>query len=92
MPTTIIPKETPQADAKASEDAEASSTAKQDFKVNDQIVYPAHGVGKIVALEKQSVAGIAIELFVINFDQEKMRLRVPTGESESRRDAAAFER
>ncbi len=81
VPTQIIPKEAPQADAKASQDAEASSAAKQDYKVNDQIVYPAHGVGKIVTLEKQEVAGIKIELFVINFDQEKMRLRVPTGKA-----------
>ncbi len=81
VPTQIPLKETPQADAKASEDAQASSTAKQDFRVNDKIVYPAHGVGKIIALEKQQVAGIPIELFVIDFDQEKMKLRVPTGKA-----------
>jgi CarD family transcriptional regulator len=44
-------------------------------------VYPAHGVGRIIALEKQQVAGIPIELFVIDFDQEKMKLRVPTGKA-----------
>jgi len=82
-PTTIQPKETPQADAKASQNAEASSSAKQNFRLNDKIVYPAHGVGKIVGLEKQQVAGISIELFVINFDQEKMKLRVPTGKAKS---------
>lgn len=81
VPTQIPPREAPQADEKASKNAEASSNAKQDFKVNDKIVYPAHGVGQIVRLEKQQVAGIAIELFVINFDQEKMRLRVPTGKA-----------
>ncbi len=80
-PTLMPPKEAPQADAKASQDAQAASSAKQDFKVNDKIVYPAHGVGRIVALEKQQVAGIPIELFVINFDQEKMKLRVPTGKA-----------
>ncbi len=41
------------------------------------IVYPAHGVGKIVAIERQVVAGISLELFVINFNQDKLRLRVP---------------
>ncbi len=83
VPTQIIPKETPQADAKASEDAQASTSAKQSYKVHQQIVYPAHGVGKIVALERQEVAGIKIELFVINFEQEKMRLRVPTGKAKT---------
>ena len=81
VPTQIPPREAPQADAKASKNAEASSDAKQEFKVNDQIVYPAHGVGKIAGLEKQQVAGIAIELFVIGFEQEKMKLRVPTGKA-----------
>lgn len=81
VPTQIPPREAPQADEKASKNAEASSNAKQDFKVNDKIVYPAHGVGQIVGLEKQQVAGIAIELFVIDFDQEKMKLRVPTGKA-----------
>ena len=83
MPTAIPPKDAPQADAAASVNTEASQTAKQDFKVNDKIVYPAHGVGKIISLEKQQVAGIAIELFVIDFDQEKMKLRVPTGKAKA---------
>lgn len=82
-PTTVIPKDAPQADAEASVNTEASKDAKQDFKVHDKIVYPAHGVGKIVKLEKQQVAGIAIELFVIDFDQEKMKLRVPTGKAKA---------
>lgn len=82
-PTTIIPKDAPQADAEASENLQASKTAKQDFKVKDKIVYPAHGVGTIMSLEKQQVAGIPIELFVINFDQEKMKLRVPTGKAKA---------
>lgn len=82
-PTTIIPKDTPQADAEASENVQASKTAKQDFKVKDKIVYPAHGVGTIISLEKQQVAGIPIELFVIDFDQEKMKLRVPTGKAKA---------
>lgn len=81
VPTQIPLREAPQADAKASKNAEASTNAKQEFKVNDQIVYPAHGVGKIAGLEKQQVAGISIELFVISFDQEKMKLRVPTGKA-----------
>ena len=83
VPTMIPPKDAPQADAAASVNAEASQTAKLDFKVNDKIVYPAHGVGRIINLEKQQVAGIPIELFVIDFDQEKMKLRVPTGKAKT---------
>ena len=60
-----------------------SSTAKQDFKVNDKIVYPAHGVGRIVSIEKQTIAGVTNELFLIDFEQEKMRLRVPTAKAKA---------
>ena len=53
-------------------------TQRQGFKTGEFIVYPAHGVGQIVAIEEQEVAGSALELFVINFVKDKMTLRVPT--------------
>ena len=54
------------------------ATQRQGFKTNEYIVYPAHGVGQIVAIEEQEVAGAKLELFVINFVKDKMTLRVPT--------------
>jgi CarD family transcriptional regulator len=53
-------------------------TQRQGFKTNEFIVYPAHGVGQIVAIEEQEVAGYKLELFVISFVKDKMTLRVPT--------------
>ena len=47
------------------------------YRVNEHIVYPAHGVGQIVEISSQEIAGMQLELFVINFDKEKMVLRVP---------------
>ncbi len=54
------------------------SGQRQGFKLNEFVVYPAHGVGQIVAVEDQVVAGFRLELFVINFAKDKMTLRVPT--------------
>jgi CarD family transcriptional regulator len=54
------------------------TTQRQGFKINEFIVYPAHGVGQIVSIEEQEVAGARLELFVINFVKDKMTLRVPT--------------
>jgi len=54
------------------------TTQRQGFKTNEFIVYPAHGVGQILAIEEQEVAGAKLELFVINFAKDKMTLRVPT--------------
>ncbi|MGE3064530.1 MAG: CarD family transcriptional regulator [Hyphomicrobiaceae bacterium] len=80
------PAETPKAIAeKAAQQARAAAAAKKPvnqrhgFKTNEWIVYPAHGVGRIVGIEEQEIAGIALELFVITFEKDKMTLRVPTG-------------
>jgi CarD family transcriptional regulator len=56
---------------------------RHGFKTNEYIVYPAHGVGRIVGIEEQEIAGMALELFVITFEKEKLTLRVPTGKLQS---------
>ncbi len=56
---------------------------RHGFKTNEFIVYPAHGVGRITGIEEQEIAGMSLELFVINFEKEKLTLRVPTGKLES---------
>ena len=53
-------------------------TQRQGFKTNEFVVYPAHGVGQILAIEEQEIAGARLELFVISFIKDKMTLRVPT--------------
>ena len=55
-----------------------SAAKKSEFRPNDYVVYPAHGVGQIVSIEEQEIAGISLELFVISFEKDKMTLRVPT--------------
>ena len=47
------------------------------FKVGDKVVYPSHGVGEIIDLESGSIAGIAVQVYVISFPHDKMVLRVP---------------
>ena len=49
-----------------------------EFSIGDHVVYPAHGVGSVIGVETQEVAGLALDLYVITFDHEKMTLRVPT--------------
>jgi CarD family transcriptional regulator len=57
---------------------QVSKTNKYDFRPNEQVVYPAHGVGQIVSIETEEVAGTELELFVISFEKDKMTLKVPT--------------
>lgn len=58
-----------------------STSRKSEFRLNDYVVYPAHGVGQIISIEEQEIAGIELELFVISFEKDKMTLRVPTNKA-----------
>ncbi|WP_264212936.1 CarD family transcriptional regulator [Leisingera thetidis] len=58
-----------------------TKSKKLEFRPNDYVVYPAHGVGQILSIEEQEVAGFALELFVITFEKDKMTLRVPTNKA-----------
>jgi CarD family transcriptional regulator len=59
------------------------STQRLGFKTGEYIVYPAHGVGLIVSIEEQEIAGLPLELFVISFEQDKLTLRVPVAKIKS---------
>lgn len=58
-----------------------SKAKKPEFRPNEYVVYPAHGVGQIISIEEQEIAGIELELFVISFEKDKMTLRVPTNKA-----------
>lgn len=50
---------------------------KVEFKKGDYVVYPAHGVGEIEAVETQTIGGMEIKLYAIVFEKDRMRLKVP---------------
>ena len=57
---------------------------KINFKVGELVVYPAHGVGKISNVEEQEIAGVKLELYIVDFEKEKLRLKVPTNRAEQK--------
>src|SRR5919206_3625886 len=50
---------------------------KLPFATGDLVVYPTHGVGKIVGIESQEIAGTTLSVFVVHFEKDRMTLRVP---------------
>lgn len=52
---------------------------KPQFKVNEYVVYPTQGVGKVIGIEEEEIAGMKLELFKIEFEKERLVLRVPMG-------------
>ncbi|MBR1648911.1 MAG: CarD family transcriptional regulator [Alphaproteobacteria bacterium] len=53
------------------------AASKIVFNSGEYVVYPAQGVGKVSDIYKQQVCGSELELIVVNFDKDKMTLRVP---------------
>jgi CarD family transcriptional regulator len=61
----------------------SKSRKTMEFRPDDFVVYPAHGVGRVISIETQEVAGVTLEMFVIAFEKDKMTLRVPTAKASS---------
>ena len=59
------------------------ATKALSFDVGDYVVYPKHGVGRVIELQSTDIAGMSLELYVLRFEKEKMTLRVPTNKAES---------
>jgi CarD family transcriptional regulator len=53
-------------------------TSSVSFSIGDSVVYPSHGVGKIVDVEVQLISNMKIELFVVDFEKDKMSMRIPS--------------
>ncbi len=52
------------------------------FSKGDHVVYPAHGVGIVQAIETQDIAGERLRVITIKFDKDRMILRVPVAKAE----------
>ena len=59
------------------------ATKALSFDVGDYVVYPKHGVGRVVELQSTEIAGTRLELYVLRFEKEKMTLRVPVNKADS---------
>jgi len=78
-------KTTKKTGAKTSTKNKTTKKAKRTngFAAGDYVVYPTHGVGQITGIEEQEIVGMKLKLFIVNFDKEKMTLRVPIDKAEA---------
>jgi len=54
-----------------------------DFNTGDCVVYPAHGVGQVEGVETQTIAGMDLNLYVVSFEKDRMRLKIPVAKAET---------
>jgi CarD family transcriptional regulator len=56
---------------------------KLGFAAGDLVVYPTHGVGKILGVETQEIAGYTLNVFVVHLDKDRLTLRVPLAKAKT---------
>jgi len=56
-------------------------TKDSDFSTGDYVVYPTHGVGRVMGVQTQEIAGDKLDLIIIKFDKDRMTLRVPVAKA-----------
>ncbi len=83
MVTTCLNKTATESIKKQENDMNKKISVKNPFCSGEYVVYPAHGVGKVADITKQTVAGSELELIVVNFAKDKMTLRIPMAKAET---------
>ena len=53
------------------------STEKKIYNIKDYVVYPKHGVGKIIAIDKAKIGNIEINFYKVFIEKEKLTLSIP---------------
>ena len=53
------------------------ATEKKIYNVKDYVVYPKHGVGKIIAIDKAKIGEIDINFYSVLIEKEKLKLSIP---------------
>ena len=66
------------------------ASEKKVYNVKDFVVYPKHGVGKIVAVEKAKIGQIDIQFYKIFIEKEKLTLTVPINQQSNLRPIASI--
>jgi len=66
------------------------ATEKKEYSIKDYVVYPKHGVGKILAVEKANIGQIEIQFYKIFIEKEKLTLTVPINQQSNLRPIASI--
>ena len=63
--------------------AQKKVVSKKEFNTDDFVVYPTHGVGRILGTEQNAVAGVMMDMLIVRFEHDRMTLRVPLDKARS---------
>ena len=69
---------------------EKQPTEKRIYNVKDYVVYPKHGVGKIVSIEKAKIGSIDITFYKVLIEKEKLTLSIPLNQQSHLRQISSI--
>ena len=65
-------------------------TEKKEFNIKDYVVYPKHGVGKIIAIEKALIGNIEIQFYKVYIGKERLTLSIPLNQQSHLRSISSL--
>jgi CarD family transcriptional regulator len=65
-------------------------TEKRTYKVKDYVIYPKHGIGQIISLDKLTIAGIEASVYKIEITKDKLNLTIPTNQQQHLRPLSSL--
>ena len=65
-------------------------TEKRIYNIKDHVVYPKHGVGKIIAIERAKIGEIDITFYKVFIEKEKLTLSIPLNQQSHLRNISSI--
>jgi len=65
-------------------------TEKRLYKVKDYVIYPKHGIGQIISVDKITIAGIEASVYKIEITKDKLNLTIPTNQQSHLRSLSSL--
>jgi CarD family transcriptional regulator len=65
-------------------------TEKRTYKVKDYVIYPKHGIGQIISVDKLTIAGIEASVYKIEITKDKLNLTIPTNQQQHLRPLSSL--
>tara|TARA_Y100000590_G_scaffold323289_1_gene366176 strand:- start:1031 stop:1675 length:645 start_codon:yes stop_codon:yes gene_type:complete len=65
-------------------------TEKKIYNIKDYVVYPKHGVGKIISIEKAKIGSIDITFYKVYIEKEKLTLSIPLNQQSHLRHVSSI--
>ena len=65
-------------------------TEKRLYNIKDYVVYPKHGVGKIISIDKAKIGNIEITFYKVLIEKEKLTLSIPLNQQSHLRHVSSI--